>query len=84
MAKERLDRTDPRRSIWRCPCCDAINVWSPWLCARLEDRSIQAVTCTGSCFDNICGACHSNIVKRDSPILAECFTHHDYSEADDE
>lgn len=33
------------------------------------------VHATGSCFDNICGKCHTDFVRRDSPIQAEVYTH---------
>jgi len=38
-------------------------------------RKVEVVVCSGSCFDNICGSCHSNIVQPNSPILAPCYTH---------
>lgn len=63
-------------NLWVCPECGAINAWNPEDAERASKKLKRpVVSCTGSCFDNICGGCHADIVKPDSPILAPCYTH---------
>jgi hypothetical protein len=70
---------EPAADVWRCPCCDGLNVWA-WTAAELASKKHKIPlndfkTASGSCFDNICGHCGADLVKEDSPILAQCFTH---------
>ena len=62
--------------FWVCPECGTVNAYNWDDAERASKKLKQKVTsCTGSCFDNICGHCHRNIVNPDSPILAEVYTH---------
>ena len=66
----------PKAMVWQCPVCLAINSWNYEIGQDVERIIKHTVyNATGSCFDNICGKCHSNIVKRNSPIMAKCYTH---------
>ena len=70
------DRNNPDRRVWVCPVCGAFNVW----CWADQERAAlilhaPVVVCHGSAFDNVCGACGADLVRADSPILAECYTH---------
>lgn len=63
-------------NLWVCPECQGVNAWNYEDAVRAQKRmDVQVEVCTGSAFDNICGHCHADIVKPDSPILAECYTH---------
>jgi len=67
---------EPKRLLWLCPVCDHVNAFSYEDADRATARLHTPVAiCTGSCFDNICGHCKSNIVEPDSPILSPCYTH---------
>ena len=73
--------------VWVCPECGALNVWD-WndaerLALKLKVPVDTLVTCSGSCFDNICGGCGADIVQPDSPILAECYTHNEQGAKDE-
>jgi hypothetical protein len=74
---------EKNRSMWVCPQCGAINAWDH---NDAERASIKLKTevhvSSGSCFDNLCGHCHADIVQPDSPILAECYTHVDYDQTE--
>jgi hypothetical protein len=77
MSKDHLP-WEGHRLAWVCPVCGRINVWD-WNDAERLAKGLgvlveELVTCSGSCFDNICGGCGSNIVQPDSPILSECYT----------
>ena len=73
--------------LWICPECCGVNAWSYDDAERamrkfkhIKSSSRTALTVEvkvshGSCFDNCCGHCGRDIVKPDSPILAECYTH---------
>jgi hypothetical protein len=63
-------------NLWVCPECGGINAWNYEDAERAAAKlKINVVVCTGSAFDNLCGHCYADIVKPDSPILAECYTH---------
>lgn len=67
---------DPLCDIWRCPECRGLNAWSD----RVAEVATAVVgeevrVCRGSCFDNICGHCGADMVRADSPIQAEAYTH---------
>jgi hypothetical protein len=70
---------NPSKDIWRCRSCGAINAWNWEDAERYEKRfKLEPGTVkhsTGSCFDNICGGCGTDFVRRDSPIRAVCYTH---------
>lgn len=85
MAKEKLDRNDPARAIWECPACYGINAWD-WNEADKASSLLKVeVKCAhGSGFDNICGHCGADIVRKDSPIMAECYTHISSEELEDQ
>ena len=72
---------EPKKLLWECPECFGINAWNYTDAERAEARlKKQTVKVSyGSCFDNICGHCGVNIVKQNSPILSECFTHQETS-----
>lgn len=62
--------------LWRCPECGAYNAWNHEDAKRAMKRlGVEVNVCSGSAYDNICGACKANIVKTDSPINSECYTH---------
>jgi hypothetical protein len=67
--------------LWVCPECGTINAWNYEEAERATKKlqakglKVEVVVCHGSSFDNICGHCHADIVKPDSPILAEAYTH---------
>lgn len=70
---------NPSKKIWRCRACGAINAWN-WEDAEEYEKRFKlepgtVVHATGSAFDNICGKCHTDFVRRDSPINAPCYTH---------
>lgn len=73
---EKLDRNNPERTLWECPVCGSINAWD-WNEAERASRLLKTKVKVshGSCFDNICGHCGSDIVRADSPIRASCYTH---------
>lgn len=72
------DRNNPERRIWACPVCGGINAWDWQAVERAAAMlGVEVATATGSCFDNICGHCHADIVRADSPIMANCYTHCD-------
>ncbi len=94
------DRNDPSRRIWECPACTGINVWNwedaerastllglanPETTYANNGNTKEIHVAHGSCFDNVCGCCGANVVKADSPILAEVFTHNpaDYDDPND-
>ena len=63
-------------TLWECPECGTVNAWNYHEARRASLKLKQVVeVCHGSCFDNVCGHCGADIVKSDSPILAECYTH---------
>lgn len=62
--------------LWLCPVCGAVNAWNiedAERASRLLGVSVEVSH--GSCFDNICGRCGSDIVEPGSPILAAVYTH---------
>jgi hypothetical protein len=62
--------------LWICPECGAVNACNYEDAERAQLKlKVKVYVSTGSCFDNICGHCHANIVQPDSPILAPCYTH---------
>lgn len=62
--------------LWLCPHCYSINAWNYGDAQRAEVKTREEIFIShGSCFDNVCGNCGSNIVKPDSPILTEVYTH---------
>jgi len=81
LTKEHLPWDLPARHLvggflWVCPECQGINAWNYEDAVRAQRKMNEQVeVCSGSAFDNICGHCHADIVKPDSPILAECYTH---------
>ena len=63
-------------NLWVCPECGTINAWSYEDAERAAAKLKQPVeVCYGSCYDNFCGSCKADIVKPDSPILAQCYSH---------
>lgn len=76
------ERFDPARRVWECPICGHVNTWN-WddgerasrLLSTLTRRHVPVYVCHGSAFDNVCGQCGTDFVRRDSPIRAECYTH---------
>ena len=65
-----------KSDFWVCPECGAINAYNHDDAERASKKLKKTVVvCHGSCFDNICGDCGSDIVEPDSPILATCYTH---------
>ena len=63
--------------LWVCPECGEINAWDSDVADRVQAmiKTARVFISYGSCFDNICGHCRSNIVHPESPILSECYTH---------
>jgi hypothetical protein len=62
--------------LWICPECGEVNAWNYEDAERAAKRlKVEVKVSHGSCFDNFCGHCGADIVKPDSPILAECYTH---------
>lgn len=70
---------DPSADLWRCPGCGKLNCWN-WQDADAAQAKYgeEVAVATGSAFDNVCGHCHRNFVRRDSPIQAEVYTHEPY------
>ena len=69
-------RKNPEDDVWECPGCGGLNAWNQQDADTHSKRSGKEVRIsTGSCFDNICGHCHTDFVRRDSPIRAEVYTH---------
>jgi hypothetical protein len=67
---------EKNKMLWVCPECGAINAWSGDDAERASSKlKTKVLVCHGSCFDNVCGGCGSDIVKPDSPILSPCYTH---------
>ena len=68
---------EKNKLFWVCPECGEVNAYSYDDAERASKKlkGVKVFICHGSCFDNICGNCSSNIVKPDSPILASCYTH---------
>lgn len=66
----------PAASIWRCPSCRKVNAWN-WDDAENASRRLgeEVKVSHGSSFDNICGHCGTDFVKRNSPIRASVYTH---------
>ena len=74
--REHLPWERKNQTLWVCPECGNVNAWNSDDAERASKRlKIPVEVCHGSCFDNICGHCGANIIKTDSPILAECYTH---------
>jgi hypothetical protein len=84
------DRNDPSRRVWECPVCRCVNVWNwadaqraaailgldcPEISSANNRNRSEIQIAHGSAFDNICGGCGADLVRADSPILAECYTH---------
>ena len=67
---------NPNHDIWRCRTCHAVNAWN-WEDAERAEKILgeEVFHATGSAFDNICGKCRTDYVRRDSPIRANCYTH---------
>jgi len=66
----------PNCCVWECSRCGAVNAWAYQDLEKVERLNhVKCFISHGSCFDNICGACGANHVKRNSPILSECYTH---------
>jgi len=63
--------------LWICPECGEINAWNEDEADRvqLKLKKARVFIAHGSCFDNVCGNCGADIVKPESSILAECYTH---------
>jgi hypothetical protein len=71
-----LVSNDPKDDVWRCPSCSAVNVWSNAIGEVFAQVLGQEVySPSGSAFDNVCGKCHTDFVRWDSPIRAEVYTH---------
>ena len=67
---------EKNRILWYCPQCESVNAWNSNDAERATKKlRVPVESSTGSCFDNLCGHCGADIVKPDSPILAECYTH---------
>ena len=76
VTKEHLPWDTKNKMLWCCPQCESINAWNSDDAERASKKlKITVEACHGSCFDNVCGHCGANIVKPDSPILTECYTH---------
>lgn len=82
---EKKDRSDPSRNVWECPVCGYINVWDSNNIDRVKAlcKTDKVAVCHGSSFDNVCGHCGADLVAKDSPILAECYTHQDPDAAEE-
>lgn len=70
-----MSRFNPTKSRWTCPACGGLNVWAYEDYEKLESKGKEVYMCHGSSFDNICGKCGTDWVRRDSPIRAEVYTH---------
>jgi hypothetical protein len=69
---------NPSNWFWNCPSCYGLNVWAYCDLEKLVSNGFKEENifiATGSCFDNVCGKCRADYVKKDSPIMAECYTH---------
>jgi hypothetical protein len=64
------------KNFWKCNKCNSINAYN-WTDAERASSLLKAevFVSTGSCFDNVCGCCHTDWVEIDSPINADCYTH---------
>lgn len=69
----------PAAELWQCDACGKFNVWAyvdyEALLAAGKYTEQNLAIASGSCFDNVCGHCRTNFVRRDSPINAVCYTH---------
>ena len=73
---------NPSSDIWECRQCNGVNAWN-WQDAEKAERRLtkrrgvpaEVAVAHGSCFDNVCGHCGTNFVRRDSPIRAELYVH---------
>ncbi len=67
---------NPDARLWRCPSCRKPNAWN-WSDAQAaaDHLGVDVAVAHGSCFDNICGHCGADVVKRSSPIRHPAYTH---------
>lgn len=77
LTKDHLPWEVKGQMLWVCPECGSVNAWNWEDSERAKARlGIKEVFIShGSCFDNVCGKCQTNIGKPDSPINAPCYTH---------
>ena len=67
---------NPERAIWVCLACERLNAWNYDDADYMNERwGLNVKVSHGSCFDNICGHCGADIVRKDSPINHPCYTH---------
>lgn len=66
----------PDARLWRCPSCRKPNAWN-WRDAQAaaDHLGVDVAVAHGSAFDNVCGHCRANVVKRSSPIMSPAYTH---------